>query len=101
MRSETMLMRFASIISVVSSVACVSPVQQAKQQPTVVAMHAGQPIAGNPQALAAWWPIQFADQNKCAIQRFQPGTDAFAHCVRMTMNRQSTPHRCTCCRSLD
>ena len=97
-----MLMRLASFISVMSLVACVWPAEQTKQQSATSAMHeAGEPVAGNPQALVAWWPIQLADQNKCVIQGFQPGTDAFAQCVRTTMEQQSTPHRCTYCRRLD
>jgi len=49
----------------------------------------------------AWWPIGFADQNRCMIQGFQEGTDAFAQCVRMTIDQQKRPHRCTYCRSVD
>ena len=38
-----MPMRFASIISVVSLVACASPAQQATQQVSTEAMHFGEP----------------------------------------------------------
>jgi hypothetical protein len=84
-----MLMRLASIISVVSLVACVSPPEQAGQQAAAAA------------ARQAWWPIQFADENKCRIQGYQEGTDALAQCVSTTIARQREPHRCTYCRSLD
>ena len=83
--------------------ACVSPGKQAGQQTAAVAMyvHAGEPIAGNPQAVEKWWPIGFADENKCIIQGFQEGTDAFAQCVSMAIGQQSTPHRPAYVRSLD
>jgi hypothetical protein len=84
LRSEKMLMRFASTISVVSLVACVSPAQQAGQQ-----------------AAARTAQIEFADQNKCRIQGFQEGTNAFDQCLRVTIEQQRRPHRCTYCRSLD
>jgi hypothetical protein len=77
-----MLMRLAGIISVFSLVACVSPAEQARQQAATSAS------------------IGFADENRCRIQGFQDGTDAFAQCVRMTIEQQSKPHRCTYCRSL-
>jgi hypothetical protein len=100
-REETMRMRFASIISVLSLVACVSPAEQARQQSAPAAIQAGEPIAGSQQVREAWWPIQFADKNKCIIQGYQEGTDAFTQCVRMTIEQQSQPHRCIYCRSLD
>jgi hypothetical protein len=96
-----MLMRFASVISVVSLMACLSPTEQAKEQSATSVVHAGELSAGHSQTLTASWSTQFADQNKCAIQGFQPGTDAFAQCVRTTIEQQSRPHRCTYCRSLD
>jgi hypothetical protein len=86
---EAILIRLASIMSMVSLVACVSPPEQTTQQ------------AAASTAREAWWPIQFADQNKCAIEGFQPGTDAFAQCVSGTIERQREPHRCTYCRSVD
>jgi hypothetical protein len=61
--------------------ACASPEEQTRQQ--------------------AWGPIEFADQNRCSIQGFQEGTDAFAQCVRMTIDRLRRLHRCTYCRSVD
>jgi hypothetical protein len=84
-----MLMRLAFVMPVCLLLACVSPEEQARQEAAAAA------------AREAWWPIRFADQNQCMIQGFQEGTDAFAHCVRMTMDRQRTPRRCTYCRSLD
>jgi hypothetical protein len=84
LRSETMLMRLACIAPVFLLLSCVSPEEQARQQ-----------------AAARAAQIEFADQNKCRIQRFQEGTDAFAQCVRETMEQQSRPHRCIYCRSLD
>jgi hypothetical protein len=83
-----MLVRLASIISVVSLMACVAPAEQARQQTAVASAHEAR-------------SIQFAAQNKCMIQGYQEGTDAFAQCVRTTMEQQSRPHRCTYCRSLD
>jgi hypothetical protein len=94
-------MRFASVMFIVSLVGCVSPAQQARQQAAAPAMHAEEPIAGNLQAEKAWWPVRFADENKCIIQGYQRGTDAFAQCVSTTVARQREPHRCTYCRSLD
>ena len=79
-----MLIRLASIIPVFLLLACVSPAQQAGQQ-----------------AAARAAQIEFADQNKCRIQGFKEGTDAFDQCVRMTIEQQSRPHRCTYCRSVD
>jgi hypothetical protein len=96
-----MLMRFASSISVISLVACVSPVQQAELQATGAAVRAGEPIAGHTQALEAWWPVGFADENQCIINGYQIGTDAFAQCVGTIMERESRPRRCTYCRSLN
>jgi hypothetical protein len=98
---KAMLMRFASIISVLSLVACVLPAEEARQQSVPAAIQAGEPIAGSQQAREAWWPVQFADENKCIIQGYQEGTDAFAQCVRITIEQQSQPHRCIYCRSLD
>jgi hypothetical protein len=96
-----MLMRFVGIIPVLSLVACVSPAEQVRQQSVPATMRAGEPIAGSQQAREAWWPVQFADENKCIIQGYQERTDAFAQCVRMTIEQQSQPHRCIYCRSLD
>jgi hypothetical protein len=84
-----MVMRLACIISMVSLMACVSPPEQTRQQVAASA------------ARQAWWPIQLADQNKRAIESFQPSTDAYAQCVRTTIERQHQPHRCTYCRSVD
>jgi hypothetical protein len=84
-----MLMRLASSLPLCLLLACVSPKEQARQQAAATVAH------------EAWWPIQFADQNKCMIQGFQEGTDAFAQCVRMTIDQQRRPHRCTYCRSVD
>ena len=96
-----MLMRFAGILSVVSLAACISPAPQPGQQAAGEAMHAGEAIAGDPQARDPWWQVRFADENKCRIEGFQEGTDAFAQCVSTTIARQRSPHRCTYCRSLD
>ena len=98
-----MLMRSAGIISVVSLVACVSPAQQAGQQASGAAIHvrAGEPVAGDMQAMEAWWPVRFADENQCIIKGYQVGTDAFAQCVRTTIEQQRTPHRPDYFRSLD
>jgi hypothetical protein len=96
-----MLMRLAYIMPVFLLLACASPVQQAERQATVVAIRAGEPIERNPQSLEAWWPVRFADRNRCMIQGYQEGTDAFAQCVRATIDQQSRPHRCTYCRSVD
>jgi hypothetical protein len=65
-----MLVRLASLISVVSLMACVSPAQQTRQQAAGAAMHAGEPIAGDRQAREAWWPVRFADENQCIIQGY-------------------------------
>jgi hypothetical protein len=83
-RRETMLMRLAYTIPILLLLAGVSTEEQARQQA----------VAGAAQIL-------FADLNKCRIQGFQEGTDAFDQCVRMTIDQQSRPHRCTYCRSLD
>lgn len=96
-----MLMRWASTICVLSLVACVSPAEQARRQSLPAAMQAGEPMAGSQQVRQAWWPVQFADENKCIIQGYQEGTGAFAQCVRTTIEQQSQPHRCIYCRSLD
>jgi hypothetical protein len=82
-----MLRRLTYIMLLFLLLACAAPEEQAR-----------------PQAAAAdkaWGPIEFADQNRCRIQGFQEGTDAFAQCVRMTIDQQRTPHRCTYCRSVD
>jgi hypothetical protein len=79
-----MRMRLACTIPVFLLLACVSPEEQARQQ-----------------AAAEAAQILFADQNKCRIQGFEEGTDAFDQCVGMTIEQQSRPHRCTYCRSLD
>ena len=84
-----MPMRLACLMPVFLLLACVSPQQR----------------AGQPAAVAAvrdpWPQIQFADENRCRIQGFQEGTDAFAQCVNTTIAGQRQPHRCTYCRSLD
>ena len=69
--------------------ACASPEEPARQQAAAAA----------PQEV--WRPIASVDQNRCRIQGFQEGTDAFARCVRMTIDQQRRPHRCTYCRSVD
>jgi hypothetical protein len=84
-----MLMRLAWIFPMFLLLACVSPEEQARQQAAAAA------------AREAWWPIGFADQNRCLVQGFQEETDAFAQCVRITTDRQRRPHRCTYCRSVD
>jgi len=80
---ETMIIRLACFIPVFLLLACVSPEEQARQQAAAAAA------------------IRFTDENRCRIQGFQEGSDAFAQCVRMTIDQQSRPHRCTYCRSLD
>jgi hypothetical protein len=80
-----MLRRLTYIMPLILLLACASPEEQARRQ----------------AAAAAWGPIKFADQNRCRIQGFQEGTDAFAECVRMTIDQQRKPHRCTYCRSVD
>ena len=80
-----MLRRLAYIMPLFLLLACASPEEQARLQ---AAAEAGR-------------PIKFADQNRCRIQGFQEGTDAFAQCVRMTIDQQRRPHRCTYCRSVD
>ena len=84
-----MLMRLAYMTPMLLFLACASPEEQARE-------HAAAAVDSND-----WWPIKFADQNKCAIQGFQEGTEAFAQCVSTTLARQRAPHRCTYCRSLD
>ena len=84
-----MFMRLACIIPVFLLLACVAPEEQATQQAAAAAAH------------EAWWPVGFADQNRCMIRGFQEGTDAFAQCVRITTDQQHRPHRCTYCRSVD
>jgi hypothetical protein len=95
----------ARFIPMVLLAACVSPGEQAGQPTAAVAIHTGlgptEPIAGNPQAREAWWPIRFADENQCMIQGYQEGTGAFAQCVGVTIDQQNKPHRCIYCRSLD
>ena len=84
-----MLMRLACLMPLFLLVACVSPGEQARQQ------------TATSVAQKALSPIQFADRNKCMIEGFLEGTDAFAQCVSTTIIRQREPHRCTYCRSLD
>ena len=78
-----MLRRLAYIIPLFLLLACASPEEQARQQAAAAAAQ------------------EVADQNRCMIQGFQEGTDAFAQCVRMTIDQQRRPHRCTYCRSVD
>ena len=78
-----MLRRLAYIIPLFLLLACASPEEQARQQAAAAAAQ------------------EVADQNRCMIQGFQEGTDAFAQCVRMAIDQQRTPHRCTYCRSVD
>jgi hypothetical protein len=96
-----MLTRFASIVSVLSLVACVSPQQQANQQPAVGPIRAGEPVAGNRQAVEDWWPVRFAEENQCIIKGYPTGTDAFDQCVKTAMAQQLKPHRPDYFRSLD
>ena len=103
-----MLMRLAGIISLLSLVACVAPGEQAGQRTGAAAIHpgagllaAGEPVAGDQQAVAKWWPIRLADENQCIVEGYQQGTDAFAQCVRMMIDQQSRPHRPIYWRSLD
>ena len=99
-----MIMRFvAVIIPVFIVVACVSPEHEAGQRTVTVAayVYAGEPIAGNPQAQEAWWPVRFADENQCIMQGYQQGTDALAQCVKLMIDQQSRPHRPAYVRSLD
>ena len=63
--------------------ACASPEEQSRQRAATAAAQ------------------EVADQNRCMIQGFQEATDAFAQCVRMTIDQQRRPHRCTYCRSVD
>jgi hypothetical protein len=86
---KTMLTRLACTIPVFLLLACATPEERAEQEAAAAAAH------------ESWWPIRFADQNRCIIQGFQQGTDAFAQCVEMTIDRQRRPHRCTYCRSVD
>ena len=78
-----MLRRLTSIMALFLLLACTAPEEQARQQ---AAAAAAQEVAG---------------QNRCMIQGFKEGTDAFAQCVRMTIDQQRRPHRCTYCRSVD
>jgi hypothetical protein len=78
-----MLRRLTYIMPLFLLLACASPEEQARQQAAAAAAQ------------------EVADQNRCKIQGFQEGTDAFAQCVRMTIDRQHKPHRCTYCRSVD
>jgi hypothetical protein len=64
-------------------VACVLPAEQARQQSAAGA------------ACGASWRVRFADENRCIIKGYQDGTDAFPQCVRMTIDQQNRPHRCT------
>ena len=82
-----MLTRLAYILPLFLLLACASPEERARLQTAAAA--------------EAWGPTKFADQNRCRIQGFQEGTDAFAQCVRMTIDQQRRPHRCTYCRSAD
>jgi hypothetical protein len=96
-----MLMRFAGIISVVSLVACVAPQQQARQQLAIGSIRAGEPVAGNRQAVEAWWPARFSEENQCVIKGYPVGTGAFDQCVNTAMEQQLKPHRPDYFRSLD
>jgi hypothetical protein len=78
-----MLRRLTYIMPLFLLLACASPEEQARQQAAAAAAQ------------------EVADQNRCKIQGFQEGTDAFAQCVRMTIDQQRRPHRCTYCRSVD
>jgi hypothetical protein len=100
-RRNAMLMRFVGIICMVSLVACASPQEQARQQPAAGAIRAGEPVAGNRQALEAWWPVRFANENQCIVKGYQAGTDAFDQCVKTATEQQLTPHRPEYFRSLD
>lgn len=80
-----MLTRLAYITPLFLLLICVAPQERARLQAAAV----------------AGGPIKFADQNRCRIQGFREGTDAFAQCVRMTIDQQHRPHRCTYCRSVD
>jgi hypothetical protein len=78
-----MLRRLAYVMPLFLLLACASPEEEARQQAAAAAAQ------------------EVADQNRCMIQGFQEGTDAFAQCVRMTIYQQRRPHRCTYCRSVD
>jgi hypothetical protein len=78
-----MLRRLTYIMPLFLLLACVSPEEEARHQAAAAAAQ------------------EVADQNRCMIQGFQEGTDAFAQCVRMTIDQQRRPHRCTYCRSVD
>jgi hypothetical protein len=80
-----MLSRVAYIVPLFLLLACASPEERARLQ----------------TAAEAGGPTKFADQNRCRIQGFQEGTDAFDQCVSMTIDQQRRPHRCTYCRSVD
>ena len=82
-----MFRRLTYIMPLFLLLACASPEEPARQQAAAAAK--------------AWRPIEFADQNRCIIQGFQEATDAFAQCVRMTIDQQRRPDRCTYCRSVD
>ena len=82
-----MFRRLTYIMPLFLLLACASPEEQARQQAAAAAK--------------AWGPIEFADQNRCRIQGFQEGTDAFAQCVSTMVPRQRPLHRCTYRRSLD
>ena len=82
-----MLRRLTYIMPLFLLLACASPEQQTRLQAAAEA--------------EAWGPIKFADQNRCRIQGFREGTDAFAQCVSITIDQQRKPHRCTYCRSVD
>jgi hypothetical protein len=98
---KTMLVRSAGIISVVSLVACVSPQQQARQQPAVGPIRAGEPVARNRQTVEAWRPVRFSDENQCIIKGYLAGTDAFDQCLETAIEQQLRPHRPDYFRSLD
>ena len=87
MKGETMFRRLTYIMPLFLLLACASPEEQTSQQAAAAAK--------------AWGPIELADRNRCSIRGFQEGTDAFAQCVRMTIDQQRRPHRCTYCRSVD
>ena len=78
-----MLRRLTYIMPLFLLLACASPEEQAGQQAAAAAVQ------------------EVADQNRCRIQGFQEGTDAFGQCVRITIDQQRRPHRCTYCRSVD
>ena len=77
----SMFLVAATLAPVFLLLGCTSPDEQAREQAAVAAER------------VAWWPTQLADENKCMIQGFQEGTDAFAQCVTTTIDQQSRPHR--------